>query len=155
MRYAIRMLLALFLLLATAALADLTASDQDEAATAPPEAAAAAPSEPAAEAGAVEVKTSPLPGSTVFITNHPEKRYVGKPITLSLKDADLVEVLRSFAQLGDFNLVIQPGVQGKVTAELHDVPWDQALEAILKINNLGMEISGNLVRVEPRKPRKP
>ena len=79
-----------------------------------------------------------------------QKRYFGEPIDLSLKDADLVEVLRSFAELGGFNLVIQPGVQGKVTVELKQVPWDQALEQILKINNLAMEITGGRVSVDRR-----
>ncbi len=76
-------------------------------------------------------------------------QYHGEPITLSLKDADLVEVLRSFAEIGGFNLVLQPSVQGKVTVELKDVPWDQALEQILKINNLGMAVTGGKVHVGP------
>ena len=76
-----------------------------------------------------------------------QKQYVGEPIDLSLRDADLVETLRSFAELGRFNLVVQPGVQGKVTVELKQVPWDLALEQILKINNLGMEVTaGECVR---------
>ncbi len=79
-----------------------------------------------------------------------QKRYFGEPIDLSLKNADLVEVLRSFAEVGRFNLIIQPGVQGKVTVELKQVPWDQALEQILKINNLAMEITGARVDVAPR-----
>ncbi len=78
-----------------------------------------------------------------------QKQYFGELIDLSLKDADLVEILRSFAEIGGFNLIIQPGVQGKVTAELKQVPWDQALEQILKINNLGMEITGGKVNVAP------
>lgn len=74
-------------------------------------------------------------------------QYFGEPINLSLRNADLVEVLRSFAEIGDFNLVLQPGISGTVTVELKDVPWDQALTMILKINNLGMDISGGKVRV--------
>ncbi len=74
-------------------------------------------------------------------------KYFGETINLSLKNADLVEVLRSFAEIGNFNLVLQPGIQGTVTVELKDVPWDQALEQILKINNLGMDISGGKVSV--------
>lgn len=69
-----------------------------------------------------------------------ERRYVGEPIDLSLRDADLVETLRSFAEIGGFNLVLQPGIEGKVTVELKQVPWDLALEQILKVNNLGMEV---------------
>ena len=79
-----------------------------------------------------------------------QKRYFGEPIDLSLKNADLVETLRSFAEIGRFNLIIQPGVKGTVTVELKGVPWDQALEQILKINNLGMEISGGDVDVGRR-----
>ncbi len=76
-----------------------------------------------------------------------QKQYFGEKIDLSLRDADLVEVLRSFAEIGGFNMIIQPGVSGKVTVELKGVPWDQALEAILKINNLGMEVTGGKVSV--------
>ncbi len=79
-----------------------------------------------------------------------QKRYFGEPINLSLRNADLVEVLRSFAEIGRFNLIIQPGVKGTVTVELKQVPWDQALEQILKINNLAMEITGARVDVAPR-----
>ena len=70
----------------------------------------------------------------------------GHLISLSLKDADLKEILRSFAKLGRFNLVLDPGVQGKVTVELHDVPWDQALSVILKTHGLAAEgASGRLL----------
>ena len=75
----------------------------------------------------------------------------GEAISLSLKDADLVEVLRSFARLADVNLVIDSAVQGKVTLELHDVPWDQALSVILKSQRLGVEVTGgNLWRLGAR-----
>ena len=79
-----------------------------------------------------------------------QKEYFGELIDLSFKDADLLEVLRSFAEIGRFNLILQPGVSGTVTVELKQVPWDQALEAILKINNLGMEITRGRVDVAPR-----
>ncbi len=66
-----------------------------------------------------------------------ERRYQGEPMDLSLQDADVKDVLRSFAQLSGLNVVVQPGVTGRVTVELVQVPWDQALEQILKINGLG------------------
>ncbi|MEM7050490.1 MAG: type IV pilus secretin PilQ [Acidobacteriota bacterium] len=78
-----------------------------------------------------------------------EKEYVGEPISFSLRDSDLVETLRAFAVLSGLNLVIQPGVQGSVTVELVDVPWDQAFEQILKINSLGYELEGNVMRIAP------
>lgn len=84
-----------------------------------------------------------------LVINRQERQYVGEPISMSLKNADLVETLRSFAKISDLNFVIQPGVTGSVTVELKAVPWDQAMEQILKINNLGMDIDGTIVRIAP------
>ena len=81
------------------------------------------------------------------LTNQP--KFVGEPVTLSLKDSDITEVLRTFAREFDLNIVIQPGVGGPVTVELEAVPWEQALDAILKTQNLGMELEGNILRIAP------
>lgn len=78
-----------------------------------------------------------------------ERQYFGEPIDMSLKDADVVETLRSFAQISGLNIVVQPEVSGRVTVELHNVPWDQALEQILRINSLGYEVEGNIMRIAP------
>jgi|CXWL01.1.fsa_nt_gi type IV pilus assembly protein PilQ len=75
--------------------------------------------------------------------------YVGEPISMSLKDADIKDVLRTFAKISGLNVVVQPGVKGSVTVELENVPWDQALEQVLKINGLGMELEGNILRIAP------
>ena len=103
--------------------------------------------------GAEETHQSPGELWLAAHQNPNPTRYTGEPINLSLKDADLVEVLRSFAEIGDFNLVLQPTVQGKVTVELKNVPWDQALEQILKINQLGMEVTGGKAYVGPGSAR--
>lgn len=68
--------------------------------------------------------------------------WTGERITLSLRDADLAETLRNFAKIGDFNLVLDPSIVGKVNVELRDVPWDQALDQILKAHGLGTDIVG-------------
>jgi type IV pilus assembly protein PilQ len=78
-----------------------------------------------------------------------QPKFVGEPVTLSLKDSDITEVLRTFAREFDLNIVIQPGVGGPVTVELEAVPWEQALDAILKTQNLGMELEGNILRIAP------
>ncbi len=78
------------------------------------------------------------------------KEYFGETISLSLKDGDIKDVLRSFAKISGLNVVVQPGVRGTVTVELESVPWDQALDQILKINNLGYELDGNIMRIAPR-----
>lgn len=74
----------------------------------------------------------------------------GFPISVSLRDAPLPEVLRAFAQLARFNLVLDPRIpQQGVTVELKDVPWDQALHLILKTHGLAAEVNGQLWLVEP------
>lgn len=78
-----------------------------------------------------------------------DTKYTGEPIDLSLQDTDVRDVLRSLAQISGLNLVIQPSVSGRVTVEFVQVPWDQALDQILKINNLGYEVEGNIMRVAP------
>lgn len=78
-----------------------------------------------------------------------ERVYLGEPIDLKVTNADVTDVLRTFAQISGLNIVVQPGVTGVVTAELENVPWDQALEQILKINGLGHEVEGNVMRIAP------
>lgn len=82
-------------------------------------------------------------------TRPQSRRWHGAPISLSLKNADLRDVLRSFAKLGGFNLVLDPTVKGEVTLEFENVPWDQALHMILKVNGLAAEIDGRIWTVEP------
>jgi type IV pilus assembly protein PilQ len=77
------------------------------------------------------------------------KAYTGEPIDLKVTNADVTEVLRTFAQISGLNIIVQPGVTGTVTAELENVPWDQAFEEVLKINNLGYEREGNVIRIAP------
>ncbi|HEX9945387.1 MAG TPA: hypothetical protein VGG03_25530 [Thermoanaerobaculia bacterium] len=74
----------------------------------------------------------------------------GFPISVSLRDASLPEVLRAFAQLARFNLVLDPRIPPQnVTVELKNIPWDQALHVILKTHGLGAEVDGRLWLVEP------
>jgi len=90
-----------------------------------------------------------VPRFAATVVSRQDREYLGEPINMSLKNADLVETLRSFASISGLNFVIQPGVTGSVTVELNQVPWDQAMEQILKINNLGMAIEGTIVRIAP------
>jgi len=76
-----------------------------------------------------------------------ESIYKGALISLRLKDADIRDVLREIAVRAGLNLIIDPGVSGKVTCELIKIPWDQALDLILKSNKLGKVLEGNVLRV--------
>jgi type IV pilus assembly protein PilQ len=88
-----------------------------------------------------------LPPGGMRVLGTEERRYVGEPISLDLKDADIRDVLLSFAKLTRMNMVIDPEVKGTVTVRLENVPWDQALELILKVNGLGYVMEGNVVRI--------
>ncbi len=85
----------------------------------------------------------------VVVLETGESRYTGEPITLSLKDADIKDVLKTFATLTGLNIVVDPSVSGSVTVELREVPWDQAFELILTITGIGYEMLGNVVYVAP------
>jgi type II secretory pathway component GspD/PulD (secretin) len=74
-------------------------------------------------------------------------RWAGEPISLDIKDADLRDVIHTFAELTGLNIVVDPEVRGSVTVRLHDVPWDQALDLIVRSNGLGYVIEGNVLRV--------
>ena len=76
-----------------------------------------------------------------------DKPYTGEPITLNLKDADIKDTLQKFSELTGLNIVLDPDVRGTVTVSLTDIPWDQALELILKINNLGYVLEGSVMRI--------
>ena len=78
-----------------------------------------------------------------------EQQFTGEPITLTLKDADIKDVLKTFSVLTDLNIVLDPSVSGSVTVELRQVPWDQALDLILKINGLDYVLENNVLRVAP------
>jgi len=73
--------------------------------------------------------------------------FTGEPISLELKDADIKDVLRTFAKITGLNVVVDPDVSGSVTVNLVDVPWDQALDIILRINRLGYTVDNNVLRV--------
>ena len=76
-----------------------------------------------------------------------EVQFTGDPISLTLKDADVKDVLKTFSALTRLNIVIDPEVSGSVTVELRDVPWDQALDLILRINSLDYVLENNVLRV--------
>ena len=58
-------------------------------------------------------------------------------------------MLRTFSEISGLNLVIDPTIQGTVDVALRDVPWDQALDIILRANKLGYVVDGTIVRVAP------
>ncbi len=76
-----------------------------------------------------------------------QSQFTGEPISLHLKDADIKDVFRTISELTQLNIVVDPEVRGTVTVDLEDVPWDQALDLILKQNGLGYVLENNIMRI--------
>jgi type IV pilus secretin PilQ/predicted competence protein len=78
-----------------------------------------------------------------------EVKYTGEIITLKFKDADLRDVILYLGDFAKLNVVFDPEVRGTVTCNLEDVPWDQALDILLRNNKLGKVLEGNVLRIAP------
>jgi type IV pilus assembly protein PilQ len=74
-------------------------------------------------------------------------KYTGEPISVNLKDVDLKDFFRLIHEISGLNVVLDPQVKGTLTIVLDDVPWDQALDIVLKNNNLSRQLDGNVLRV--------
>ncbi len=81
----------------------------------------------------------------------PHAKYTGKIISLDFQDADIVPIFRFIGEVAGLNVVIHPDVKGKITLKLLNVPWDQALDIILKLSGLGDSIDGNILTIAPTK----
>ncbi len=75
-------------------------------------------------------------------------RFVGRRISLDFQQADITNILRLIAEVSGFNIVVGEGVKAKVTMKMVNVPWDQALDMLLKMNGLGMFRQGSIVWVD-------
>ncbi|MGH9734584.1 MAG: type IV pilus secretin PilQ [Candidatus Acidiferrales bacterium] len=102
----------------------------------------AAPSHPAASA------TASADYSTPGIQSNP--RYTGEPISVNLKNVDLQDFFRLVHEISGLNVVVDPNVKGTLTIVLDNVPWDQALEIVLRNNDLEKQLDGNVLRIATR-----
>jgi len=74
-------------------------------------------------------------------------KYTGEPISVNLKDVDLKDFFRLIHEISGLNVVLDPNVRGTLTIVLDDVPWDQALDIVLKNNDLSRQLDGNVLRI--------
>lgn len=77
--------------------------------------------------------------------------YSGEKLTLNFQDIPVRSVLQILADFTNLNIIASDTVQGNVTLRLQDVPWDQALDLVLKAKGLGKRQEGNIIRVAPIK----
>lgn len=76
--------------------------------------------------------------------------YTGERLSLNFQDIEVRAVLQLIADFTEFNLVASDSVNGSVTLRLKNVPWDQAMDIILKTKGLGMRQEGNVIMVAPQ-----
>jgi type IV pilus secretin PilQ/predicted competence protein len=74
-------------------------------------------------------------------------KFSGEPISVNLKDVDLRDFFRLIHEISGLNVVLDPNVKGTLTIVLDDVPWDQALDIVLKNNDLDKQLDGNVLRI--------
>ncbi len=107
---------------------------------------------PAAPRPAAAGPQAPAPPGTnplLLGASQGPRQFTGDPVTLDFQGADLRAVLRTFAEISGLNMVIDPSINGTVDVSLRDVPWDQALDIILRANKLGYSVDGTIVRIVP------
>ena len=78
-----------------------------------------------------------------------ERVYSGEPLSMEFQDVEIRSVLDILAQFTEMNIVANDSVAGNITLRLINVPWDQALDIILKSKNLGKRENGNVILVAP------
>ncbi len=92
---------------------------------------------------------SNLAARTIGKVGPTKRRYRGRRISLDLKDAEIQNVLRLLADVSKLNIVASDDVKGRITIKLKNVPWDQALDIILRSKQLDKTRNGNIIRVAP------
>lgn len=90
---------------------------------------------------------SAAPGQSSAGSAPATPQYTGEPISLNLKDVDLKDFFRLIHEISGLNIIVDPNVTGSVTMVLENVPWDQALDIVLKNNQLGKTLEGNVLRI--------
>ena len=94
-----------------------------------------------------QITIVPPTAPQVPTTPTPIPQYTGRNISLDLKDYDIKDFFRLISEISGLNVVLDPNVTGTVTLRLTDVPWDQALDVVLKNYQLGGQLQGNVLRI--------
>ncbi len=114
-----------------------------------------APSQPEPQNPPASGQTSAPSASSQAVTLVPEAvvptaappKYSGDLVSMNLKDVDIKDFFRMIHEVSGLNIVVDSGVSGAVSLVLDRVPWDQALDLILRDNSLGKVLEGNVLRI--------
>jgi type IV pilus assembly protein PilQ len=88
-------------------------------------------------------------GAATQSTVYDATNYTGRKVDFNVKDIDIRNLLGAIAEISKKNIIVADDVRGSVTIKLRNVPWDQALDIVLKSKGLGREDVGNIIRVAP------
>jgi type IV pilus assembly protein PilQ len=95
----------------------------------------------------VEVRKAAAPKGQML---EEKKEYTGERLTLNFQDIDVRAVLQLLADTSGQNIVVSDSVNGSVTLRLQNVPWDQALDIVLRTKGLAMRRKDNVILVAPQ-----
>ncbi len=95
------------------------------------------------------ISVRPLTNEDVARRNADKLVYTGEKLSLNFQDIDVRSVLQLIADFTNLNLVASDTVQGGITLRLQNVPWDQALDLVLKTKGLDKRKIGNVLLVAP------
>jgi type IV pilus assembly protein PilQ len=107
----------------------------------------AAPLQNPPQQNPTQIQIVPPTPAQVPTTPTPIPQYSGEIISLDLRDYDIKDFFRLMSEISGLNVVLDPNVAGVVTLKLTDVPWDQALDVVLKNYQLGGLLQGNVLRI--------
>lgn len=90
-----------------------------------------------------------LPSVNDLDAQNKKSDFIGRPLSLNFQNIDVRAVLQIIADFTSLNLVASDGVTGSITLRLDKVPWDQALDIILKTQGLDKRLEGNILMIAP------
>ena len=128
---------------------DVAAAPRQTPQAATPEALRAETAAQVLSAGAASTPAAPPSTSSAGSAPRREETpaYTGELISVNLKDVDVKDFFRLVHEISGLNILVDPNVTGSVTMVLDNVPWDQALDIVLKDNGLGKVLEGNVLRI--------
>jgi type IV pilus assembly protein PilQ len=100
------------------------------------------------ETEAVVTRAAEVP-SVKVVSPETGQVYTGQKISLDFQDTDIRHVFRILHEISGKNFIIGNDVKGKVTLKLDQVPWDQVMDLVTRMNKLGVSEEGNIVRIAP------
>jgi type IV pilus assembly protein PilQ len=107
------------------------------------------PVAPQAPQGQPQTQVTILPPASPQVPTTPTAipQYQGELISIDVINYDIKDFFRLISDISGLNVVLDPNVAGNVSLTLKDVPWDQALDVVLKNYNLGGQLQGNVLRI--------